>query len=331
MASPPLTHHEIISLVEPFTRRGRHVDLAASDRLARTLRFRPVLHAAQSTALPALTEILQLDHPAQGKFRLTRLLAPATGPAASLVAEGPDVGTLLANLESIAPAQQLRTRDGFVIATSHRLEVGTGAAAPRLLLTRGVAWIDDLVLTLKMPSVRGMPGDLELATTGAAIDFPEDLLAVLGWRWTRLIRGEDVWRGSVRLRGNGAARGRDAEGKLETAAAHLARTLAEPPARFHQRRVLARWGVFARRAIPLLAVIALIAGGIAIPSLNLSQESVIRMLIFNSPPLLMILVFGMREVPRIEIPPLPRASSAPAWRPASPDTGGHPDQDQPTT
>jgi hypothetical protein len=331
MASPPLTHHEIISLVEPFTRRGRHVDLAASDRLARTLRFRPVLHAAQSPALPALTETLQLDHPAQGKFRLTRLLAPSTGPAASLVAEGPDAETLLANLESIAPAQQFRTRDGFAIAASHRLEVGTGTAAPCLLLTRSVAWIDDLLLTLKMPSVRGMPGDLELATTGDSIDFPEDLLAVLGWRWTRLIRDKDGWRGSVRLRGNGAQCSRDAEVKLETAAAHLARTLAEPPARFHQRHVPARWGVFVRRAIPLLAIIALIAGGIAIPSLNLSQESVIRMLIFNSPPILMILVFGMREVPRIEIPPVPRASSAPAWRAASIGAGGHSDLKQSDT
>ena len=32
--SPPLTHHQILALVAPFTRSGRTVDLAASDRLA---------------------------------------------------------------------------------------------------------------------------------------------------------------------------------------------------------------------------------------------------------------------------------------------------------
>ena len=175
--------------------------------------------------------------------------------------------------------------------------------------------LDGLTLTMKMPSVHGMPADLELAPNGTGlIDLPEDLLAVLGWRWTRLIRNKETWRASVRLRGRGAARSEDAEARLEHAALHLARTLTEAPACFHRQRVAARWGVFMRRAIPLMAIIALIATGIAIPSLNLSQESVVRMLIFNSPPLLMIVVFGMREVPRIEIPPVPRALPAPAWQ-----------------
>jgi hypothetical protein len=30
MSAPPLTHREILELVAPFARRGRHVDLAAS-------------------------------------------------------------------------------------------------------------------------------------------------------------------------------------------------------------------------------------------------------------------------------------------------------------
>jgi hypothetical protein len=38
------------------------------------------------------------------------------------------------------------------------------------------------------------------------------------------------------------------------------------------------------------------------------------MLIFNAPPILMMLFFCLRELPRIEIPPLPRASRASAWR-----------------
>jgi hypothetical protein len=170
-----------------------------------------------------------------------------------------------------------------------------------------------------------MPADLELEPNAAGlIELPEDLLAVLGWRWTRLVRSKDAWRASLRLRGRGSARIKEAEAGLDRAARHLARTLAEPPTHFHQQHVLARWGVFARRGVPLMAIIALIATGVAIPSLNLSQESVVRMLIFNSPPLLMLVVFSMREVPRIEIPPVPRLLDAPGWRtsPSAPEAAG---------
>ena len=37
----------------------------------------------------------------------------------------------------------------------------------------------------------------------------------------------------------------------------------------------------------------------------------ILMMIFNAPPLLMLMLFGMREMPRFEIPSLPRPSTAP--------------------
>lgn len=332
MALPPLTHHEIIGLVAPFTRRGRHVDLAGSDRSLRQLRFKTVSHPQGTAGLPALTETLQLDNPAEGTFRLTRVLAPDGGPEARLVAEGADVGDLLARIDAVAPHDQLSAGDGAFIAMSHRLDASgePAAAAAARVMTAGLARVDGLTLTMKMPSVPGMPADLELAPNAPGmIALPEDLLAVLGWRWTRLIRGKDTWRASLRLRGRGAARIKDAETALDRAARHLARTLAEPPANFHRQHTLARWGVFVRRGIPLMAIIALIAIGVAIPSLNLSQESVVRMLIFNSPPLLMIVVFGMREVPRIEIPPVPRVSDAPGWRldssaPAEPGAGQPP-------
>ena len=80
---PPLTHHQILGLVGPFTRSGRQVDLAASDRLARRLHFRPVLHAA-SARTPVLTETLQLERHDSGKHRLTRVLAQRDGLQATL-------------------------------------------------------------------------------------------------------------------------------------------------------------------------------------------------------------------------------------------------------
>jgi len=42
MSVTPLTHHQILSVVEPFSRVSHHVDLAASDRLARKLVFKTV-------------------------------------------------------------------------------------------------------------------------------------------------------------------------------------------------------------------------------------------------------------------------------------------------
>jgi hypothetical protein len=310
MSLPPLTHHEIIRLVEPFTRRGRHLDLGASDRMARSLCFKPVPHPA-SAGLPALTETLRLDNPAAGRFRMTRMLSCPDGLAAILTAEGADAETMLAQFHGIGPESQLRAVQGAVLAREHRLEGEVDR--PCLSLTRAVAAIGALRLAVKMPAVRGMPAELELSAATDTSDLPEDLLAVLGWRWSRLIRTGSLWRATLRLRGDGEMRSRDAEARLDAAVLHLAATLTEAPAGFHRRHRLARWGVFARRGLPLLAIIALIAGGVAIPSLDLAQDSVVRMLIFNSPPLLMIVIFGMREVPRIEIPPMPRASTAPGW------------------
>lgn len=41
-APPPLSHHEILVLADPFARAGLQVDLAATNRAARTVVFKPV-------------------------------------------------------------------------------------------------------------------------------------------------------------------------------------------------------------------------------------------------------------------------------------------------
>jgi hypothetical protein len=65
--------------------------------------------------------------------------------------------------------------------------------------------------------------------------------------------------------------------------------------------------------VPALVCVVLIGGSIALARLDLAQDSVVRMLLFNAPPLLLIAAFCLRETPRIEIPPLPRASRAASW------------------
>jgi hypothetical protein len=95
---------------------------------------------------------------------------------------------------------------------------------------------------------------------------------------------------------------------------HLACVLEEPPSRFHERWVVARWRVFLRRLMPLAACIGLIVCAAAVPKLHLAERSGLRMLILNSPPILLMLFFCLREVPIVEIPPLPRRSAAASWR-----------------
>ena len=99
MASTPLSHHDILALVEPFTRRGRHVDLPASDRLERRLRFKPVEHAGGTSGEPALLDTLQLDSFESGGFRLTRTLSRCDSLQATLQVSGPDPAALLAQVE----------------------------------------------------------------------------------------------------------------------------------------------------------------------------------------------------------------------------------------
>lgn len=332
MTAHPLTHHEIFTLVEPFTRRGRHVDLAASDRIERRLLFKPIDHPGDGQTTPALRETLVLEHPKADRYRLTRKLAHPGGLEADLVIEGADPGVLLERAESLDPHRHFRDKPAYSIARSYRLEsnlgtavdAGVDAGSPtRLILTRGEARVEGLTLLMKAQTGRGMPAEVELrAEDGDTIALPEDMLAVVGWDWRRLIHLKSCWRSAIKLRGKEPERSRDAEVKLTRTVEHLATTLGEPPARYHDRLVRARWNVAFRRAIPLLIGLSLIFGAPAIQYLELSEGSLIRMLIFHSPPLLMVLFFSMREMPRIEIPPFPKPLTATAWRepPANPQS-----------
>ena len=316
----PLTHHEIIALVEPFARAGRHVDLAASDRATRRLAFRRIEHPADGPSLPARREDVTLVDAVPGRRRLVRTLTTADGAQATLQVDGTDLAALLERMASIAHDRQLRRVGADVIALDHRIE-GARAAA----LTRGNVRVADLHVELTVPPSGRGRAELVL-TTGVddPLELPDDLLAVLGRDWSRLDawtdRSERRWRGGVRLRGRGDAAGADAERKLERIAAHIATTLAETPARFHERHRAARWVFAYRRAIPLLFSVALIGATLGLARMGIESDSVIRMLMFNAPPLLLAGFFCLREIPRFELPRWPRASKAAAWRDRTPAT-----------
>ncbi len=317
MAAPPLTHHDILGLIEPFTRSGRQVDLAASDRIQRRLLFKTRALDSAAHATPLLTDTLALESQADGGWLLKRQLTHACGLVATLAARGADTAAMLAALESVDPLTLFRQGDGWALACSYRVQVPAGQAQPMgkpaaLWLTSGVVQVQGLTLQVKMPAVAGYPAELEV-TAAAAIDLPDDLLQVLGRDWTRLSKGAKSWRGSLQIRGKEPERSRLAERKLEAAARHLALTLAQPPAQFHSHQLGARWRVAARRAVPLLTLLALLLGALAVPYLRLEQNSVYWMLIFNAPPLLLLWGFSMREMPSFELPRPPKRLTSASW------------------
>jgi hypothetical protein len=324
MPDAPLTHHEILAIVEPFARRGRRVDLAASDRFARRIAFRDVERPADAaTGLPALRESTALEPREAGGWRLVRTLAAPDGLASTLTVSGGEPGALLAAADAVELRSQLDAGPGWTLALEQRLDLAKGGVDPAnaasvaaaLAPVRGTVRTDGVELTMKIPAVGGISADIAIAVAeDDPIELPDDLLAVLGRAWGRLDRSGRGWTSHVGLSGGGAARLRDAEAKLRTMAAHVARTLSEPPARYHERLRAARWRTAARRSVPLAAAVALIAAAAAVPSLGISRESTMWMLIFNAPPLLLVGFFCLREMPRIELPRAPRVPSAPSWR-----------------
>jgi hypothetical protein len=311
MSAQPLTHHEILGLVEPFTRAGLRVDLAASERAQRKLVFKQEASAEPPMAEPGCTETLQLESLGTGTCRLTLTRRTPEGLQATVTGLGSDLAALLAQIRTVAASEQFRSGTGWQMALSYQVS----ASGVPALLTLGEIRLEGLTLQLTVSVVRGVAGELQLTPhPGVVLDLPQDLLAVLGWNWARLIRTPSGWRSKLRMKGAAAGRTARAQAALDTAAAHLASTLAEPPARFHERLRAARWGVVLRRGIPTLNVLVLLGVVLLMPKLDTSFGSGLWMLMYHVPTVLIALSFCLQELPQFEFPPLPRRSRALSWR-----------------
>jgi hypothetical protein len=93
--------------------------------------------------------------------------------------------------------------------------------------------------------------------------------------------------------------------------------------------VRARWAVVARRAAVLLAGLLFLAAAPLLMLLPVENASAMRMLAFHLPPLMLVAMFTLREIPSILPPPIPRRLPDDAWRPnlprapeAAPDAAG---------
>jgi hypothetical protein len=319
VSAPPLTHHEILGLIEPFSRAGLRVDLAASERAQRRLVFRPAAEAGAQAAVPACTETLQLESLGTGTCRLTLTRTAPDGLQATVVGLGSDLAALIAQIATVPASRQFRSGAGWQMSRSYHVSAPAGPAA----LTQGEIRLDGLTLSMTVSLVRGVAAELQLTPApGVVLGLPQDLLAVIGWNWARLIRSPTGWKSKLRMKGPTAGRTPRAEAALDRVAGHLVRTLAEPPARFHERLLAARWGVVLRRGIPTLNVLVLLAVVLLMPRLDTRFGSGLWMLLYHVPTVLIALSFCLQELPQFEIPPLPRRSRASSWRAAPAASAG---------
>jgi hypothetical protein len=309
MSSQPLTHHEIVALIEPFSRRGYQADLAASQRLDRRLVFRPREHHCAS--IPSqIVETLELASRGTASFRIERRLAAAAGPTVEIIADGADPGELLERVLSVDPSRPFAAGPGYCVGFSGQVAAPDGALA----LREAIVDVDGWRLTVEADPVRGMPADVSLIRTVAdGAKVPDDLLAVLGSDWGLLRPTGKGWAGTLRVAGRGARRDGRTHARVLDAARHLADTFSRHADRFHEDHRRSRWRVALRRLGPLAAATALILIGAACTRLDIASDATLRVLLMSSPPVLMILFFSLREVPRLELPPLPRATNAGQW------------------
>ena len=331
MSQPALTHHQIVRVAEPFVRQGWRVDLAASDRNARRIAFQAVDRPGDSAGAPACVERLVLECVSDTHFQVVRALTPGDGPAASVSAQGRDAAELLARATSVPVAQLFSTGPGWRVARHYDTQLPPGSrppastdATPPLVLARAdlQAGGMTLAMVLRLPGLRSVAADLTLVSSLSAADgtqpgqappLPEDLLAVLGWDWARLVRDKQGWNSKLRLRGPVLRRSRTAEQALDRAGVHLAHVLAGPPGRFHDEHWLARWGVVLRRGLPSITALGMVAGALLLAFVGDRSNTGMYLALHYLPIALLAVAFSLQELPRFEIPPLPRRSAAPRW------------------
>jgi hypothetical protein len=321
----PLTHHEILTLIGPFTRRGRHADMTASRRAERRLLFEPIEHPPPAEGLPGLREVLDLEVSERGGCRLTRTLAPTGRHAsedhlrATVTVTGRDPEPLLEQIERFPLTRHFAVCDGVLLQRSYRLlpdgaGAGAGGRVWPAVLTDAQAQVRGVKLEVDADRSPGMPIHLRLTPpAGRKLAIPQDLLAVIGWDWRPLDDYIRHWRGTVRVARREPGRTADIEAKLGLTVSHLAETLSQGPGDFHRRHQRQRWRVALQRALPLLVALAMIAATPLVRLLPMGEGSLLRMLVFHAPPLMLVAFFLFSELPRIEIPPLPRPLRQGEW------------------
>lgn len=315
----PLTHHEILSLVAPFARAERHVDLQASDRMERRLRFKPFVHQGAAEDHPALTEQLVLENPDEAEYRLTRTLTEPGGLTASLCAQGADPETLLRQISAVAPRWQFAHTPEVAVAFSYRIASSNGGldrieTDAELALTEAVARLGTTWVRFDFKAVNGSRIPIRIQPTGDEIrQLPPDYLAVLGGAWHRLQPEGEGWRGNLFAPAREPRRTQDGERKVAETAAHLIATLTRSPVEFHPRYQGARWRVVLRNVSAMVGLVAAMAVAPLIVGLMPDNSMMTALAYFWFPALLLALPFAAARIELVP-PAWPRTLPASAWQ-----------------
>jgi hypothetical protein len=316
----PLSHHEILRLMAPFTRRGRHLDMGATRRADRCLVFEPVEHPATDDC-PKLREALELHASERGGFRIVRTLTPLVDDyrplPATVSAYGRDLDTLVEQILGFPRGRHFPRCADVALQRSYQLESedddGEGPRwQPRLV--EASAEVAGVTLTFDA-SVRKSPVKVRLtAPAGQKLQVPKDLLAVLGRQWRSMRDYASYWRAGIVVPKREPRRTHDIEQKFERTVAHLDETLARPPAQFHPRHRMQRWRAAVQRSLPLLMGVGLIGMTLWLAQADLEEGNVFRMLVFHLPPLMLLLFFLVfDELPDFELPRVPRQLRQDGW------------------
>ena len=311
----PLSHHEILRLVAPFARADRHVDLAQSDRGARLLTFKPVVHPAASRAQASgqLTETLRLDL-SRRTSSLRRTVTTDDGLQAILDASGADLGALLERVLAVSPETQFRAAGGLVVADSY---VCPEDPEQPLELRASRARVRGLEIALDAEAAPGAPMRVTLTPEDPRVErvLPADLVAVLGMPWKLLREDEGRWQFLLYAPSREPRRSMVTKERFARAVAHLDSVLGAAPAAFHSTHAAARWRVWLRRLMPLAICVTIVASLPLFDSVLLKDGLRMNPLILGISNF-MILAFmyvSRHEIPKLETPPFPRSLASDAW------------------
>ncbi|MEM1435041.1 MAG: hypothetical protein AAGG11_13365 [Pseudomonadota bacterium] len=320
----PLSHHEILRHVGPFARAGHHVDLARSDRAARVIEFKPVVHPAPATAARPgqLTEVLRLDL-SDPTAHLLRTVTTDADLEATLDAHGTDLATLLERILAVPPEAHFRTVNGTMIADSFSCPDDPGQP---LKLHESRTGVHGFQITLDARTVVGEPMTVTLAPPDpqAPADLPADLVAVLGAPYKLMRLRQGAWKFLLYAPTREPQRSTVTLERFARAIAHLDQVLGDAPAAFHERHRAARWRVWARRLTPLAVGVTIIAALPLIDRFFLTDETTMNPLIFGIPNFLIVafIYVSRHEMPNLELPPFPGPLAADAWLPTTASSTG---------
>lgn len=319
----PLTHHEILTLVGPFARAGRHVDLQASDRQKRRLNFRIQHHEPGSISGldEAAEESVQIENPRAGHFRLLRQITTSSGLKASLEVQGKTVEQVFQGMDSIALPAHFSTAAGPTAALNYRLKAGKNLGEDQDWEKRfmgGSCQVHGRLLEVDASAVPGMPAEIRLnAHPDGDGPIPDDLLAVIGRHWRPLDARAGHWKGTIKLPKREPARSGQAQERFLRTVEHLQQVLGDAPSAFHERFSKQRWVVVWRRLLWIqVGMLGMLFMLVLAMVLDFGEPDQLPIWMNNVPPMLLLaaFMFWSWEIPRFEFPPRPKPILAASWQ-----------------